>query len=83
MTKKRDMKEEKDKFNQTDNKEHSMPIDPYVRLYTQVVREVSENLKQKTSLLKIYVSEEKGTDKISSDKNIHHYFKKLQNSSKI
>ena len=83
MTKKRELKKEIEKINQIYDQEDSKPVDSYIRLYTQVVREVSENLKQKTNMINIYISEEMRTDKISSERKIHHHFKKMQNSSKI
>ncbi|MFX1326755.1 MAG: hypothetical protein ACFE91_01240 [Promethearchaeota archaeon] len=82
MTKKSEFKKEILKINQINDKEDSKSIDSYIRLYTQVVREVSESLKQKGNLLNIYISEVMGDYKISSNAKIHYYFKKLQNSSK-
>ncbi len=79
MTKKKEI----EKINQIYDKEESKSIDSYIQLYTQVIREVSENLKQKTNLLNIFITEESDIDNISSDAKIHKHFKKLQNSSKI
>ncbi|MFX1363852.1 MAG: hypothetical protein ACFFCE_14275 [Promethearchaeota archaeon] len=83
MTKKKDFKKEKEKINQIYDKKDKNPLDSYIRLYSQVVREVSQNLRQKINISNIYITEKEDIDKISSDKNIHHYFKKMQNSSKI
>lgn len=76
-------KKEVEKINQIYDNEEKKPIDSYIRLYTQVVREVSENLKQKTNLLNIFITEKPDVDNISNDTKIHNHFKKLQNSSKI
>ena len=79
MTKKKEI----EKINQNYDKEVDKPVDSYIRLYTQVVREVGENLKQKTNLLNIFITEENDNNHISKDEKIHNHFKKLQNSPKI
>jgi hypothetical protein len=79
MTKKKEI----EKINQIYDKGVSKPIDSYIRLYSQVVREVSESLRQKTNLLNIYISEDREVNNIPSDSKIHHHFKKLQKPSKI
>ncbi|MFX0001354.1 MAG: hypothetical protein ACFE88_14670 [Candidatus Hermodarchaeota archaeon] len=83
MAKRREFNKEIENINQIYEKKEPKQVDSYIKLYTQVVREISESLKQKTNLLNIYFTEEMNSDKISCDKMIYHHFKKLQNSSKI
>ncbi|MFX1568454.1 MAG: hypothetical protein ACFFCV_08810 [Promethearchaeota archaeon] len=79
MTKKKEI----EKINQIYDKENRMPIDSYIKLYTNVIREMSENLKQKTSILDIFITEENDPNKISDEVKINNHFKKLQNTSKM
>ena len=81
MTKKKELKKEIEKINQIYDNEESKPIDSYIRLYTQVIREVSENLKQKTNLLNIFITEESDVKDISSEAKIHNQFKLPQSST--
>lgn len=68
MTKKKDIKREIKRMHQICENDNSKPIDYYIRLYTQIVREISEHLKNNKILMKPLLSNEDGVNQFSNGK---------------
>jgi len=62
------------------NKEESKSLDYYVQLYTQIVRELSENLKTKKDMINDVLYNE--TD-LNKTLNIKKHFEHLRNNRKL